>query len=205
MRSQKDQRCDRVDVELLRVLPFVHLLLEPRPRVRVLRVRALAVLPTQRIRASLALAERKRCPRCLVFQANQARFESLEVSLLARALLFEGRELGLLVGLMVVALKVQQAVDDQMGSQFDFSRFWDVPGVPSGVLVVPLGALGPALGRPWRLKKKASGACCIPESILRVKRDAPGHAVAISSLFHNFVVTQSLFNRYSFVIQSLSS
>ena len=67
------------------------LLLEPRPRVRACcceRARA-AVLPTQRIRASLALAERKRCPRCLVFQANQARFESLEVSLLARALLFE--------------------------------------------------------------------------------------------------------------------
>ena len=79
------------------------------------------------------------------------------------------------------------ALDDQVGSQFDFLMvFISVPGVSFGVLVVPLGTLGPALGRPWaslwrrswqrRLKKKASGAHFLPEPILRVNRDAPGHA-----------------------------
>ena len=55
-----------------------------------------------------------------------------------------------------------------------------------GVLVVPLGALCAPwgdLGRHFgvrssqkRLKKKASGACCIPESVLRVKSNVSGHA-----------------------------
>ena len=38
---------------------------------------------------------------------------------------------------------------DQVGSQVDFLFVFEGPGVSFGILVVPLGTLGPVLGRPW--------------------------------------------------------
>ena len=81
----------------------------------------------------------------------------------------------------------QAALDDQVGSQVDFLMVFECPG---GVFWRRCGAFGrtwahlgttlgvtlaPEVGKK-RLKRNTSGVQCIPETILRVKMDTPGHA-----------------------------